>query len=354
MKKYVVFLKGIILICILTLMFGAGRWIFFNIIKHDSILDGLVSFREAVIDDMESGKDTAVYYVRNVKKSDVHMINQYIDSAYGNVNTYRVIVESGDYLAIQLDFELSDNYYVIRKYLYNEEIPSDRPKAEKIYDVIKAFIDANITIGMTDFDKEIAVHDFIVKNCAYGYPENKDDAYTAYGVLVSHTAVCDGYAEAFFMFMSCLGIECDIVVGDTSEGLHAWNMIKLDDEWYHIDLTWDDSLPDMGAYVKHVYVNLDDKTISQNHTWEEQFYNKCTSEKYNFYKKKFYYYSTYDDYKSNIKIQLGKSNVLEAGIEDVSNSPDLSFLFNQGGIRKINYVVEDMGYYKVLVVYLNK
>ncbi len=354
MKKGIIFLKGIILACSLVLLFALGRWVFFNIIKQNSILDGLVSFREAVIDDMESGKDTAVYYVKNVEKSDVHMINEYIDSAYGNVDTYRVILESGDYLAIQLNFVLSDNYYVIRKYLHNEEIPADRPKAKEIYDVIKTFIDNNITFNMTDFDKEIAVHDYIIKNCVYGFPEDSNDAYTSYGVLVSKTGVCDGYAEAFFMFMSCLGIECDIVVGDTSEGLHAWNQIKLEDAWYHVDLTWDDSLPDMGTYVKHTYVNLDDDAIRQNHSWREQFYNACTADKYNFYKKKFYYYSSYDDFTKGIRMQYGKSSVLEAAVEDLSDSPDLSFLFGNGGIRKVNYVIEDMGAYRIIVIYLNK
>ncbi len=354
MKKGKLLLKGIILACVLVLFFTCVRWVFFNIIKKDAVLDGLVSFREAVIGDMEAGKETAVYYIKNVKKSDVHMINQYIDSAYGNVDTYRVILESGEYLAIQLNFILSDNYYVIRKYLHDEEIPDDRPKAKEIYEVIKSVIDTEISKYITDFEKEIAVHDYIVKNCVYGYPQNEADAYTSYGVLVSHTGVCDGYAEAFFMFMSCLGIECDIVVGDTSEGLHAWNMIKLDNEWYHIDLTWDDSLPDMGAYAKHTYVNVDDDTMSGSHTWKEQFYNRCDADKYHFYKKNFYYYTSFADYKAGVKFQLGKVNVLEAAIEEKTQDFDLSFLLGQGGIRNISYVVEDMGAYNVLVVYLNK
>ncbi|WP_305803646.1 transglutaminase domain-containing protein, partial [Coprococcus sp. ART55/1] len=98
------------------------------------------------------------------------------------------------------------------------------------------------------------------------------DAYTAYGALVLHQSVCDGYAEAFFIIMSCLGVKCDIVVGRTEEGLHAWNQIELGGEWYNVDLTWDDSLPDMGSYLKHTYVNVDDSTLELTHSWEKQFY----------------------------------------------------------------------------------
>mgnify|MGYP002711479893 CR=1 FL=1 len=125
---------------------------------------------------------------------------------------------------------------------------------------------------MSDFDKEIAVHDYIEENCVYGYPDNNDDAYTAYGALAMHQSVCDGYAEAFFIIMSCLGVKCDIVVGSTEEGLHAWNQIELGGEWYNVDLTWDDSLPDMGSYLKHTYVNVDDSTLELTHSWEKLLY----------------------------------------------------------------------------------
>lgn len=354
MKKGAVILKGIILAIVIMLVLISVRWLFFNVIKRNSIIDGLVNFRETVINDMEAGKEDGIYYVKNVNKKDVNMINLYIDSAIANVDTYRIILESGDYLAIQLNYIKSDNYYVLRKYLYGEEIPADNTRANEIYNVIESFIDRNITLGMSDYDKEIAVHDYIVKNCMYGFPEVRDDVYTAYGVLVTKMGVCDGYAEAFYLFMSCLGIECDIVVGDTCEGLHAWNQIKLDDNWYHVDLTWDDSLPDMGEYVKHSYVNLTDEVLDKTHSWEHQFYNRCSSDSYNYYKKSYYFYEDYDDFKKGIARQYGRSNVLEAAVIDIQEQPDLSFLFGSGGIRKVNYIVEDMKEYKVVIIYVNK
>ncbi len=347
-------ITGIIsIIIILTLLMLGFRWLFFNVIKNDEMLDGLVEFRAAVIKDMENGKDTGIYYVTNVKKSDVHNINKYIDSAYGSVDTYRIIIESGDYLAIQFNFELSDNYYVVRKYLDDIPIPADNDRAAKIYAVVDDFISNNITRGMGDFEKEIAAHDFIISNCVYGYPENEEDAYTAYGALVLNKSVCDGYAEAFFLIMSCMGIDCDIVVGSTEEGLHAWNQLKLGGEWYNVDLTWDDSLPDMGEYVKHTYVNVTDDVLEKSHTWEKQFYRECVTDEYNFYNKKFYVYDSFDDYREGIKIQMGGSRVLEAAVWTNDSTFDLSFLYNYGNIRSINYVVEDMADYKVIVVYLN-
>lgn len=343
----------VIIVAVLAIMMIGFRWFFFEVLKSDQMLDGLVEFRASVVKDMESGSKSGMYFVKNVKKKDVPNINKYIDSAYGSVDTYRIIIESGDYLAIQFNFELSDNYYVVRKYLYGTDIPGDNERALRIYDVVDGFIDRYITDGMTDFDKELAVHDYIVSNCHYGYPENKDDAYTAYGALVLERSVCDGYAEAFFVIMSCLGVDCDIVVGSTDEGLHAWNQVALGGEWYNIDLTWDDSLPDMGNYIKHTYVNVADDVLERTHIWQKQFYRECTEDTYNFYSKKFYRYECFDDYVKGVKIQLGRNKVVEAAVRTDEATFDLSFFYNYGNINSINYAIEDMGEYKIIVVYLN-
>lgn len=348
-NKLVLFITIITVLSVCLLGF---RWLFFNVIKGDSMLDGLVQFRAAVADDMEAGDESGVYYVKNVRKSDVHDINKYIDSAYGTVDTYRIIIESGEYLAIQFNFELSENYYVVRKYLYDEDIPADKEKAVQMYEVIDRFISDNITVGMSDFDKELAVHDYIVANCVYGYPDDEDSAYTAYGALVLGESVCDGYAEAFYLIMSCLGVNCDIVVGSTDEGLHAWNQIELGGQWYNVDLTWDDSLPDMGAYVKHTYVNVTDEMLSLSHSWEKQFYSECTATTYNYYEKRFYKYDSFDDYKNGIRIQLG-NRVMEAAVKSENKTFDLSFLYEYGNIGSINYVVENLGEYKIIIIYCN-
>ena len=87
--------------------------------------------------------------------------------------------------------------------------------------------------------------------------------------------------------------------------------------------------------------------------WQKQFYRECTAEAYNFYTKRFYRYESFDDYVKGVKIQIGSSRVVEAAVRSDTNTFDLSFFYNYGNIRTINYVVEDIGTYKVIVVYLN-
>ena len=68
--------------------------------------------------------------------------------------------------------------------------------------------------------------------------------------------------------MTCLDINCDIVVGMADGELHSWNQVELGGDWYNVDLTWDDAIPDMGEYVKHTYVNINDEALSASHEWE--------------------------------------------------------------------------------------
>lgn len=355
MKKRHIFLDGIICAAILYFLFFAGRWAYFNIIHSDDILDGLVALRTGVMTSMENGEESAVFYVKNVEISDISNINRYVDSAFGTVETYKVIISSGEYLAIEFSYDKSENYYVVRKVLYGEDIPSDNTKALEIYDAYERFYGQCITGLMSDFDKEVAAHDYIVKNCVYGYPEDEDDAYDAYGVLVSGKAVCDGYAEAFFLLMTCLDIDCDIVVGTADDQLHAWNQVELDGNWYNVDITWDDSIPDTGNLVKHTYLNIDDDALLLSHTWETEFYHSCSSSEYNYYVKNMAAFDSYDSFKTGILRQISRGSVLEGIIYNYSSSDiDLTFLYTEtAAVSKVKYVIEDLGSYSVVVIYIN-
>ena len=89
--------------------------------------------------------------------------------------------------------------------------------------------------GMSDKQKLLWIHDYIVTHCEYDRSLSKFDAYN---VIVEKTAVCQGYSLAFRYLAGRLGVDAKIVTSDTMK--HAWNLVKLDDSYYHIDCTWDD------------------------------------------------------------------------------------------------------------------
>lgn len=85
--------------------------------------------------------------------------------------------------------------------------------------------------GLTDYQKIKATHDYIINTCSY----NLDKA-GPYNAFYRGKTNCTGYTTAFQLVMDACNIDCLSV----SNEFHAWNIVKLDGQWYNIDLTWDD------------------------------------------------------------------------------------------------------------------
>lgn len=152
-----------------------------------------------------------------------------------------------------------------------------------IYDACRAIFSEVITEDMTDVEKELAAHDWLVTHGDYDrtavgnsrvFQEHADDPY---GLLVKGYGICLGYASSFQLLMDLAGVECSTVVGAASSSSqdHAWNMVKLDGEWYCVDVTWDDPV-NAGYFgrwgmpiVRHTYFNVTSDYMRQtDHQWD--------------------------------------------------------------------------------------
>lgn len=118
----------------------------------------------------------------------------------------------------------------------------------------------------TDIEKVKYVHDYLtnINNYVSGSPLNQ----SAYSALVLGKTVCAGYARAFQYCMQKLEIPTAFVVGYAGEA-HAWNLIKLDGEYYNMDVTWDDPIGNPATTYYYDYFNITDSEISRNHTRRE-------------------------------------------------------------------------------------
>lgn len=116
----------------------------------------------------------------------------------------------------------------------------------------------------TDIEKELYVHDAICEMT--GYDTNASLNQSAYSALVSGSTVCAGYARAFQYCCQQLGLTCYYVTGTASGGDHAWNIISISDNFYNVDLTWDDSISESYSSNVYTYFNLTDDEISTDHT----------------------------------------------------------------------------------------
>lgn len=133
---------------------------------------------------------------------------------------------------------------------------------------VKAVADRIVTSveGLNTFETLKTFHDYIITHCDY---EKSGGNYSnAYGALVEGKAVCEGYSRAFKYLCDMVNIPCELVFG-TAEISHMWNLVRIDGQWYHIDVTWDDPENKGGDYVGYGYFNVSDSQISITHTIED-------------------------------------------------------------------------------------
>lgn len=167
------------------------------------------------------------------------------------------------------------------------ETRSLTPKNLAIYEACSDVIDELISDGMTDYEKELAIHDYLVFHADYDEAELSHGAAgltpdpdndNPYGFLINGKGICLGYTLTFQLFMDMLDVECITVRGyaymRTED--HAWNMVRLDGEWYCVDVTWDDpvfswDVPEtMKLYYARAYFNVtSDYLRDSDHQWDE-------------------------------------------------------------------------------------
>ncbi|MBR5783287.1 MAG: hypothetical protein IKY33_03590 [Clostridia bacterium] len=112
-----------------------------------------------------------------------------------------------------------------------------------------------------------AIHDYLVQYTEYAELEEVDD-HTAYNVLVNGRGVCDGYTYAAHLLLKAAGIESMVALGMATGEEHAWNVVKLDGNYYHMDVTWDDPVGAGEQMTVYDYYLVGDATLQKDHTWE--------------------------------------------------------------------------------------
>ncbi|MBO5221085.1 MAG: hypothetical protein J6C26_02100 [Clostridia bacterium] len=168
--------------------------------------------------------------------------------------------------------------------------------------------------GMNQFKLEKAIHDRLVLSCTY--TKNATHIHDAYGALVEKKAVCEGYARAFQLLCRKVGIHALIAEGsalnpatNTPVG-HAWNVVQINGDYYHLDSTWDDAgEPAQEEAIHYAWFNVTTAQILEDHAIQLHGYELplCTSEKENYFRKtgKYLETLTVDGIRSQLKEKNG-------------------------------------------------
>lgn len=178
----------------------------------------------------------------------------------------------------KIEFEYNQfgaNIKVHQSYLTNvaqEEVVNEKVAA------ILATVDP---ASLTDFERVKFVNDYIVKNTEYS-EETSASPHSAFAIVQENRGVCQGYALLALKMLQALGVETKYIVGEVYTGGHAWNLVKVDGEWYHLDTTWNDPTPDRKNIVSYGYFLMNDEKMELDHSWIQSDYPSADSNKYAF------------------------------------------------------------------------
>lgn len=159
--------------------------------------------------------------------------------------------------------------------------PSGLSKEDRrIYNEAEKVLRKVLRDGMSDYEKEKAVYEWVVNNVNYDWThqdvmkKTPRESFTPYGGLVNHTAVCLGYAATFQLLCDLAGVECITVVGAafSSQEDHGWNMVRLNGQWYCLDATWDANYRESGRRRGQEYWSYfnvtSDYMADTDHQWD--------------------------------------------------------------------------------------
>lgn len=295
---------------------------------------------------LSNGETEVSFTTKELGQKDFDTLNQQIEGFYGTVKEYQIkTVKFLNKSYVTLNCEISDNYYVEKAFFDGEEISEEKDKAKDLYKVCKSFLDNLQSKKWSDYEKEKQIHDYIVSNVAYGYPGDKQesdgDAYNAYGALVLKKAVCNGYAEAMKLLCDLSGVTCKMISGTADGENHAWNLIKLDKEWYHVDPTWDDPEPDDASRIMYTYFNVNDAQMRTDHNWNTTLYQKAEGKEYNYYRKKDLLCENYKSFRSKCEdiLEEGSPKSLQFMVKDydqnVYSNDNLQFILRYSGASSL-------------------
>lgn len=173
----------------------------------------------------------------------------------------------------------TEQFWLDTKYTYTKDTatgnilkmhPQYLIEGEELSDAKVAFEQAiqsyigRLTPGMSEYEKEKALHDMLATQVTYvETPLSR----SAYGALVEGKAVCEGYAEALQCLLQRVGIQSVQVYGygvnPQTGGTenHAWNLVRIDGEYYLTDLTWNDQ----NNVLLYAYFNQTTAVFSEDH-----------------------------------------------------------------------------------------
>lgn len=218
---------------------------------------------------INSGMTEFTFYCNNEYEDCIKDVDYVSDnqSLLSNINNFVPVYNSFSNIKTEFD-SLGKVTITITHNYTKDEITMIENKIEEIKKKI-------ITDDMTDENKIKAIHDYIINNTKYDIDRSdkkvtKYKSDTAYGTLIENYAICGGYADSMKLFLDDLNIPNYKISSEN----HIWNLVYVNDNWYHLDLTWDDPITtDRKDILEYDYFLITSEELKNMKT-DEHIYDK--------------------------------------------------------------------------------
>ncbi|WP_409302955.1 DUF5050 domain-containing protein [Peribacillus sp. SCS-155] len=287
---------------------------------YNLIYQGIVSYKDS-ISLGKYGTSREKIYTTYQKVLDDHPEIFFLN------NTYRYNVSS----------EYSSGYFYPSYSFPKAQIATMKTELDKKV----ASVSNNAKKLKSELDRVLYIHDYIVNNTTYDYGNYlsgtiPQSSYSVYGALIGKKAVCDGYAKAAKLLLNKSGIWAVKVTGYANKDLHAWNQVRVDGNYYYMDITWNDPVyNDMRPILSYNYFLVPESQLSRDHAWNKSGLKKATSMKYKaLYSAKDFIRSGSYIYYSNEKDQrkLYRMTLTGSGNKKISNTRMYSLELLRGAL----------------------
>ena len=221
---------------------------------------------------INSGMENFTFYCPDTYETCLDDVKDiaYNKTVLSNINDFVHPYNSFNQIETSFDSLGEINIKVIHNYTEEMEIILDY----KIDEIIKN----KITDDMDAVNKIKTIHDYIINNTKYD--QNRSDknifeykSNNAYGVLIEGYGICSGYTDSMMLFLEKLNIKSYKVSSEN----HVWNKVFINNNWYNLDLTWDDPVNSDGSdSLEHNFFLVNDDEMLKNdkteHTYNEDVY----------------------------------------------------------------------------------
>lgn len=323
--------------------FKNNKWIYSLLLISISIFTNSCSSNKtlttsATVSSATEWESIMMSTLNNYKTSITLRLNNYNDKTYdlnklhfenaaisahgtnheGTNSSYAIITYTIKYNSNEMIIQSLSNKD-IESHLSAKELQAINKAKNIVTDIIKA--------GMTPYQKEQAIHDYLVANYKYDnkviYESGnsvKGPSYLITGMLTNKTGCCEAYAYTFQLLCKLAGLDVRIAFGclgqpkksntDKQINTHAWNIVNLDGEFYHVDVTSDDPVPDIKGEIYYDFFNLNDNELSATHYYDKVKSGNisCNGTKYNYFRFNNKYLKSMSEVGALIKNEISKGS----------------------------------------------